>query len=346
MTLQEQFGALLMVGFAGAEMNADLAAHICNLRPAGLIFFKRNIIAPDQLARLTRNVQTLALREFGRPLLLAVDQEGGTVARMPPPFTQLPDAAILGGSGSESVSRYSKLTAREMLLVGLNMNLAPVLDVHSLASAGVMQQRSFGSDPHLVAQCGVAAITSTQDEQIVATAKHFPGLGRAQEDPHHDLPVISASREDLYHHDLIPFQVAIGAKVACIMTSHTLYPQLDPENPGTFSRTIISGLLRHELGFDGVVITDDLEMGAVARRYSLESAAIAALQAGADLLLACNNFDEMHRALKAIEFGVQRGLLDPQSLGHSLARVERLRTSYLQPLRLANSAAVVAHFAA
>jgi len=344
MKLQERLGELLLVGFVGQEMNALLAAHICELRPAGLIFFRRNIVEPVQLARLTREIQQLALEELGRPLLLAVDQEGGTVARMPPPFTQLPDAAILGGRGRSSVSHYSGLTAKEMFKVGLNMNLAPVLDVNHLNSASIMKRRSFGSDPSLVAECGAAAVAATQSEKVMATAKHFPGLGRTEKDPHHDLPVISATSEELHHQDVIPFLAAIQAKVACVMTSHTLYLGLDAENPATFSPVILRTMLRDQFGYDGVVITDDLEMGAVVERYSPEDAAIAALKAGADLLLVCNDVEKMHLTAGAIRDGLHRGLLDLQDLAFSLTRVERLRGDYLQPLRFADTAAVSTHF--
>ncbi len=344
MEIKERLGELLLVGFMGQEMNDPLAAHICQLRPAGLIFFSRNIVAPEQLARLTREIQELALEELGRPLLLAVDQEGGTVARMPPPFSQLPDAAILGAKGCESVSHYSGLTAKEMFKVGLNLNLAPVLDVDHLNSAGVMRQRSFGSDPSLVARCGVAAITATQSEKVMATAKHFPGLGRTEKDPHHDLPVIPTTSEELHERDALPFLAAIQAKVACVMTSHTLYPELDSQNPATFSRSILRDLLQHQLGYDGVVITDDLEMGAVVERYSPEGAAIAALKAGADLLLVCNDMEKMYMTAGAVRDGLHRGLLDPQDLALSLTKIENLRRNYLQPLRLADAAAVATHF--
>jgi beta-N-acetylhexosaminidase len=344
MDLQERLGELLLVGFMGQELNDLLAAHICTLRPAGLIFFRRNIVEPEQLARLTRKIQELALEELGRPLLLAVDQEGGTVARMPPPFSQLPDAAVLGGEGCGSVSYYSGLTANEMFRVGLNVNLAPVLDVNHPHSASVMKHRSFGSEPSLVAECGVAAITATQSEKVMATAKHFPGLGRTRKDPHHDLPVISAGREDLLQHDVLPFVAAIKAKVACVMTSHTLYPELDPENPATFSPVILRGLLRDQLGYEGVVITDDLEMGAVVEQYSPEGAAIAALKAGADLLLVCNDMEKMHITAGAVRDGLNRGLIDRQDLALSLIRVESLTGKYLQPLRIADAAAVAAHF--
>jgi beta-N-acetylhexosaminidase len=325
----------------GQEMNADLAAHILDLQPAGLIFFSRNIRDPKQLAQLSWEIQNLALREIGRPLFLAVDQEGGSVARMGPPFSQIPHASNLGSSGSELVSHYYGLTALEMNLVGLNMNLAPVLDV---STGKVMARRSFGRDPSLVSQCGVAAIGATQSAGIIATAKHFPGLGRARRDPHHDLPVISADKDELYRYDLPPFKAAIQADVACVMTSHTIYPALDAEYPGTFSRTIIRDLLRDELGFGGVVITDDLEMGAVGERYSQEAATIATLKAGADLLLVCNDLRKMSQTALALSNALDRGLLDPDDLTLSLARVERLRKSYLEPVHLADTEAAATHF--
>ena len=341
MDVRKRLGELLMVGFVGQEMTADLATHILNLQPAGLIFFSRNIRDPEQLARLTWEIQRLALRELGRPLFLAVDQEGGSVARMGPPFTQVPHATNLGNSGSELTSHYYGLTAREMNLVGLNLNLAPVLDV---SSGEVMELRSFGRDPSLVSQCGIAAIGATQAAGIIATAKHFPGLGRTRKDPHQDLPVIAANRDELDRYDLPPFKAAIQADVACVMTSHTIYPALDPEFPGTFSRAIISGLLRDELDFGGVVITDDLEMGAVAQRYSQGAATVAALKAGADLLLVCNDLQKMSQTAEALSHALDHGFLDPDQLTLSLARVERLRKAYLEPVKLANAQAVATHF--
>ena len=341
MDVGERLGELLVVGFMEREMNASLAAHILRLQPAGLIFFSRNIGNPVQLARLTRDIQTLAIQELGRPLFLAVDQEGGSVARMGPPFTQIPHAADLGSSGSELVSHYYRITAREMNLVGLNLNLAPVLDVDS---GEVMQRRSFGREPALVSQCGVAAIEAIQSEGVIATAKHFPGLGRTQKDPHHDLPLISARRDELYHYDLPPFRTAVQANVALVMTSHTMYPALDPEHPGTFSWDIINGLLREQLGFRGVVITDDLEMGAVGEKYSPATASVAALKAGADLLLVCNHPEKMTQTAEAVGHGLDCGLLDPDDLSLSLTRVEELRRKYLDPVNLADAEAVATYF--
>ena len=341
MDLRERVGELLIVGFYGQEMNSDLATHIRSLQPAGLIFFSRNISSPEQLAQLTRDIQTLALRELGRPLFLAVDQEGGSVARMGPPFSQIPAAADLGRGGFELVSHYCGITAREMYLVGLNLNLAPVLDVNL---GEVMQSRCFGHDPTLVSRCGKAAIAAIQAENIMATAKHFPGLGRAQKDPHHDLPVISAGRDELDHHDLPPFKAAIQANVACVMTSHTIYPALDPEYPATFSSAILFDLLRDQLGFHGVVVHDDLEMGAVGERYSQTAAPIAALEAGADLLLVCNDLSKMSKTAEALNDALERGILDPEDLALSLARVEKLRKTYLEPVNFADAEAVATHF--
>ena len=341
MDLRERLGELLMVGFIGQEMNEALAAHLLGLQPAGLIFFRRNIRDPEQLARLTWDIQTLALQELGRPLFLAVDQEGGSVARMGPPFTQIPHAADLGSSGSELVSHYYRLTAREMNLVGLNLNLAPVVDVNT---GEIMKLRSFGRNPSVVSHCGIAAIEAIQSEGVIATAKHFPGLGRTQKDPHHDLPLITAGRDELEDYDLPPFKAAVQANVALVMTSHTIYPALDPEYPSTFSRAIISSLLRERLGFGGVVVTDDLEMGAVGEKYSPAAASIAALKAGADLLLVCNHPEKMSQTAEAVRHGLDRGLLDPDDLALSLTRVEELRRKYLEPVNLADAEAVATYF--
>jgi beta-N-acetylhexosaminidase len=344
MELQERVSELIMVGFFGHELDAALADHLCTIKPSGLIFFRRNIVSPEQVARLNRDIQRLALEELGRPLLLAIDQEGGTVARLTPPFSQIPDAQVLGAEGPEAVSRYARLSAQEMRLVGLNLNLAPVLDVNLLESAGPMERRSFGRDPALVAECGVAAVTAIQQEGVMATAKHFPGLGRAQEDPHLSLPVVPATREELLQSDLVPFRAAFQAGVACAMTSHILYPALDQGLPGTLSAAILTGLLRNELGFEGVLISDDLDMGAVTGRYPPEWAALTALQAGVDLLLVCNDQEHMKLVAEALREGLRLGLLQAERLVSSLARVDSLRKRFLVPERPANPEAAAAYF--
>ena len=228
-----------------------------------------------------------------------------------------------------------------MNLVGLNLNLAPVVDVNS---GEIMKLRSFGRDPSVVSHCGVAAIEAIQSEGVIATAKHFPGLGRTPKDPHHDLPRISAGRDELEDYDLPPFKAAVQANVALVMTSHTIYPALDPEHPGTFSRAIINSLLREGLGFRGVVVTDDLEMGAVGEKYSPAAASIAALEAGADLLLVCNHPEKMSQTAEALLHGLDRGLLDPDDVALSLTRVEELRRKYLEPVNLADVEAVATYF--
>jgi beta-N-acetylhexosaminidase len=345
MELQKRVTELMMVGFLGQDLNEELADHISTLEPGGLIFFRRNIASPEQVARLTRDIQRLAMEELGRPLLLAVDQEGGTVARLTPPFSQLPDANLLGAQGTEAVARYARLAAQEMKLVGLNVNLAPVLDVNLLDTAGPMERRSFGRDPALVAECGVAAVEAAQGEGVMATAKHFPGLGRAQEDPHLLLPVVSALAEELRQRDLVPFRAAFKAGVACAMTSHVLYPALDSELPGTLSPAILTGLLRNELGFDGVLLSDDLDMGAVTSRYSPEWVALTALQAGVDLLLVCNDLEHMRVVAEALREGITLGLLDADRAAASLTRLERLRGAYLDRLELPDPDAVASYFA-
>jgi len=345
MELQERVTELMMVGFTGQELDEALADHIRTLKPGGLIFFRRNVASPKQVACLTRDIQRLALEALGRPLLLAVDQEGGTVARLTPPFSQLPDASLVGAQGAEAVARSARLIAQEMKLVGLNLNLAPVLDVSLPETAGPMERRSFGRDPALVAECGVAAILATQREGVMATAKHFPGLGRAQEDPHLLLPVVSATAEELRQRDLVPFRAAFQAGIACAMTSHVLYPALDSELPGTLSTVILTGLLRNELRFDGVLVSDDLDMGAVTSRYPPEWAALTAFQAGVDLLLVCNDLEHMSLVAEALREGITLGLLDADRMAASLTRLERLRSAYLERPELPDPDAVASYFA-
>ena len=212
MKLHERLGELLMVGFIGQEMSAALAAHIRDLQPTGLIFFSRNIRAPEQLAQLTHDIQTLALQELGRPLLLAVDQEGGSVARMGPPFTQIPDAVRLGRTGCESVRHYSRLTSREMFQVGLNLNLAPVLDVNTDPANPVIGLRSFGDDASQVSILGERFISGLQGSGVIGVAKHFPGHGDTHLDSHLDLPTVTRDAATLEAVDKNAEKMIVGWK--------------------------------------------------------------------------------------------------------------------------------------
>ncbi|MBM4275725.1 MAG: beta-N-acetylhexosaminidase [Deltaproteobacteria bacterium] len=283
------WGQLLMVGIPGPRMDPVARELVRDLRVGGVILFARNIESPAQVWELNRDLQQEALAAGKRPLLIAADQEGGTVQRLKTPFTIIPPARELGAAATpEQVERLAQKVARELALVGLNVNLAPVLDV-ARGPQCPLWDRSYSPDPERVALMGTAAIRGYLTGGVIPTAKHFPGLGDTVIDSHQDL-ALAESGQTHREMDLLPFRRAAAAGVPMMMTAHLLVPEWDPHRPATLSRKILQGKLREEVGFDGVIITDDLEMGAISRGLEVAPAAREALAAGADLLLICNNF--------------------------------------------------------
>jgi beta-N-acetylhexosaminidase len=282
------WGQLLMVGIPGPRMEAVARELVRDLRVGGVILFARNIESPEQVWELTRDLQQEALVATGRPLLISVDQEGGRVQRLKAPFTIIPAARDLGITRTpEEVEYLARQVARELALVGINVNLAPVLDVPR-SPACPLWDRAYSSDPERAARFGVAVIRGYLAGGIIPVAKHFPGLGDTMADSHESLPLAldsDAKREA----DLLPFQRAVAAGVPMVMTAHLLVPAWD-ERPATLSQVALQHWLRRRLGFDGVIITDDLEMGGISTSRAAPQGAAEALAAGADLLLICNNF--------------------------------------------------------
>ncbi len=283
------WGQLLMAGLPGPRLDAAAWELVRDLQVGGVILFARNIETPGQVWELCRDLQQEALAAAGLPLLIAVDQEGGPVQRLKAPFTLIPAARELGITATpEEVEDLARRVARELALVGVNMNLAPVLDVPR-SPACPQWHRAYSSDPERAARYAMAAIRGYLSGGVIPVAKHFPGLGDTMADSHQVLP--SALSDDAKREaDLLPFREAVAAGVTAIMTAHLLVPEWDEKHPATLSPVALQDWLRRRLGFDGVIITDDLEMGAIATRQTAPDAAREALAAGADLLLICNNW--------------------------------------------------------
>ena len=276
-----------MVGLPGPRMDAATRELVRDLKVGGVILFARNIETPGQVWELCRDLQQEALAAGGRPLLISVDQEGGPVQRLKEPFTIIPPARDLGlKATAPEVEALAQRVARELALVGINVNLAPVLDVPREPDCPLWE-RAYGQDPDLVGLLGTAAIRGYLSGGVLPVAKHFPGLGDTRVDSHLDLP-LSQSGDLLRGKDLLPFRRAVAAGVPLIMTAHLVVPEWD-DLAATLSPVILQEKLRRDLGFEGVIITDDLEMGAIATRQMVPEGAREALKAGADLLLVCNN---------------------------------------------------------
>ena len=289
--LHDHVGRLFMAGMPGPRLDAGTISLIRDKGLGGVILFKRNIVDPLQVAALANDLQETALKYHGVPLFLAVDQEGGRVARLREPFAAFPGNSAIGDGpdSREMAARFGRVTAREMGLVGLNMDMAPVLDVPKGPVDQVLQGRMFGEDPGQVGTLGGIVVKALQENGVMAVGKHFPGLGKARLDPHEHLPTIMAEKQEIETINLPPFQDAIEEGVSAIMTSHAIYPGLDPHNPATLSYGIITEWLRERLGFQGLIITDDLEMGAIQKDPGVAEGAVRAFEAGNDILLICED---------------------------------------------------------
>lgn len=328
MTLYRQVARMFMVGFPGQTPDADFRALVAD-GIFGAIFFKRNVGGPEQTAALCREVKSLA----GRPLILSVDQEGGRVARLRGgPFTSLPPMRALGEQDDEAlVERAGRLLAFELRAVGFDWDFAPVLDVDTNPANPVIGDRSFHRTAQRVGRLGVALGRGLEAGGVASCGKHFPGHGDTSQDSHLTLPRLPHALERLREVELVPFQAFARAQLASIMTAHVLFDAIDPGVPATMSAPVMSGLLRHELGFEGVLVSDDLEMKAIADHYGVAEAAVLGARAGVDLFLVCHHASEQRAAIEAVVKSVESGRIPRARIEEANARLDALLARFAHP---------------
>ena len=330
MTDEQLAGQRLMVGFSGKVLDDDLRCMIRQMRLGGLILFKRNVSDPSQVAELCEAAQAFAIESGNPRLMIAVDQEGGPVARLGPPFTVFPGNRAIGTAGSDTAAReFGTITARELKGVGITMNLAPVLDVTPQGLDSVMADRVFGEEPELVARLGSVVIETLQGNGITATAKHFPGIGRSIIDPHAELPHVDARREVLESTDLVPFAAAIRGGVEAVMLSHVVYRDLDPRWPATLSSVVAKDLLREIMGFKGVTMTDDLDMGAIDKHFDIETTIRRISGSGIDIVLICHDRLKMEKAYQALLKAVRKSGEARRMATASVRRILDMKRKFL-----------------
>ncbi len=322
-------GQHFTVDFDGPEITPELERLVRTGRIGGVILFVKNIRTAPQVRALTADLQRLAAESGLPPLLISIDQEGGFVNRLVDGVTVFPSAMGVGAAGrAEDAATAGRITALELRALGITTNHAPVLDVNSTDENPVVGIRAFGDDPAEVARLGVAYIRAAQAAGVLTTAKHFPGHGPTAVDSHLDLPVVTKNPERLRREDILPFAEAVRAGVDGIMSAHIVYPALDPARPATLSPQILTTLLRDELRFDGVTFTDSMAMRAITDRWPRGTAAVAALQAGNDIVLACGRPDAQWAAIEAARRAFEDGALDPAALRASGDRISRMKTRY------------------
>ncbi|MBI4609041.1 MAG: beta-N-acetylhexosaminidase [Candidatus Rokubacteria bacterium] len=330
MTLEDLVGQRLMFGLSGPRLRTEDVRLFRETGAGGLILYRRNFESAAQLVGLITELEAA----LGRRLLIATDHEGGRVVMLRDAVTIFPDNLAVGASGDPLFARrQGQLEARELRRLGVDLNLAPVLDVLTEAYSPNIGIRSYGKDAMLVAKCGTARIRGMQGGGLSACAKHFPGKGHAAVDAHLSLPTIPSTWDEMRRVHLVPFVAAIEAGVHAVMTSHPLYPNLDPapRTPATFSTRLVKGLLRDELGFTGVAVSDDLEMGAVAELCAVGEAAVKAAEAGHDLLLVCHTESAQRQARAALVDAYRARQLPLSELEASVERIASLKA--LRPVR-------------
>jgi beta-N-acetylhexosaminidase len=325
---RREIGQLLIGSLPGTTITAEMRSLAREFSLGGVILFSRNIEAAEQVAELAHDVQQLSA---ALPLWVSVDQEGGRVARLKEPFTVWPPMAVLGRCGDEALaSRFAAALAAELRAVGITLDYAPVLDIHTNEKNPVIGDRALSADAEMVGRLGAAIVRGLQEHGVAACGKHFPGHGDTSVDSHLELPLVEHPPDRIRRVECVPFRAAIAADVAFIMTAHILVPALDEKSPATLSRAIVYDLLRDELGFEGVILSDDLEMKAIAATYQVPDAAVQALRAGCDGLLVCSGQPEVQSAvLEALVHAVEQDVVPLKRLEDAMARQRRAKERLL-----------------
>lgn len=339
--IRRHVGQLLLTGFGGTQIPAELRSLAQEFDLGGTIIFARNVEAPEQVAELAIGTQELAGE---LPLWFAVDQEGGRVARLREGFTRWPAMATLGrAQDAELATRFARALAHELHAVGITLDFTPVLDVLTNPKNPAIGDRALSDKADDVARFGRIIIDILQSQGIAAAGKHFPGHGEAGVDSHNEMPIVDLPPDRLDAVELVPFRAAIEARVAFMLTAHLLFPAFDEEFPATLSPRLVTGLLRDKLQFDGAILTDDLDMGAIASRYPIEQAAVQAIAAGCDGLLICGqDYDKKARALEALIHAVEAETLPLKRVEDAIARMRAAKERFLlsQPRRKVDPRAV------
>ncbi|SHG47087.1 beta-N-acetylhexosaminidase [Ornithinibacillus halophilus] len=330
--LDKKVGKLLVVGFSGKTVPDHIRELIHNYHIGGIILFGRNIGTPEEILTLTTDLQSEAKKAgYEYPLMICVDQENGVVRRLGEGATIFPGAMTLGATDNpENAYKIGVATGKELLALGINWNLAPVLDVNNNPDNPVIGVRSFGESPEKVAEFGKEMMRGMQDAGVITTLKHFPGHGDTNVDSHLDLPVISHTKERLDNIELLPFKKNIEAGADTVMSAHVYFPSIESQSgiPATLSSKVITGLLREELGFNGVVTTDCMEMNAIANGVGTEQGGVEAVKAGVDFVMISHTPEKQKGTHKAIVEAVHSGHIPEAMIEQANQRIDTLKQKY------------------
>jgi len=328
MSLEEKIGQLLLVGIDGYDMNDPTADLIQNYRVGGVILYGRNVKGTKQLLDLTNALKTSNTAN-NIPLFISVDEEGGAVSRSPKEVKKLPTARAIGKTEDVDLAyEVGNLLGAMVKSFGYNMNFAPVLDIDSNPANPVIEKRSFGKTPDIVSKMGIAEMKGMASEGVIPVVKHFPGHGDTSVDSHIGLPIIHHELERIMDFEAAPFKSAIEEGAEVVMVAHILLKKIDAEKPASMSKIIITDILRENLGFGGVVITDDMTMGAISKNYDMAAAVVSAINAGADIILVGHQYENAIAAFNGIKKGIEEGRIKMDRLDESVHRILSLKNKY------------------
>lgn len=333
MPLRDKVAQMFMSSFYGQPLNEPARDFIATYKPGAVALFPSNLGAPRDVATLTNDIQHTLTENGALPAFIAVDQEGGIIAHLEDGFTRYPVMMLLAATQDNQLAyKVGEAFAYEMSAVGVNMNLAPVADLHTNRDNPIIGRRSFGTFPELVSPIVAAFTEGMQSGGVMATGKHFPGHGDTAQDSHVTLPVVGLSRERLQSVELEPFRRLIAADVGAIMVGHLVIPSLQTDTtlPASLSPEIVTGLLREELGYDGIIMTDALDMDAIDLRFSPAQAAVQAVKAGNDLIAigAHVSFENQAAAIEAVTDAVANGIIDEAQIDASVRRILQAKATY------------------
>lgn len=325
MTLEQKAAQTVVAGLSGTEVDEEFRL-LADRGLGGAILFSDNITNSAQLVSLTNGIKDCS---GSTPILIAMDEEGGRVTRLPNDVLSMPSAYTLASSGdSDYCYSAGQNIGRQIKAFGLSTGFSPDLDIWSNPDNTVIGDRSFGTTADEVCKYGIANLKGIMSTGTIAVAKHFPGHGATDTDSHYGLPVVSKTKSELDQNELIPFKEAIANDIPGIMAAHILCTELDDENPASLSKAIVTDLLKGELGFKGIVFTDDLTMGAISDQYTAAEASVKALNAGCDMLLVCFEYDNANSAIDAIISAVNNGELDEKRLDDAVLRILAIKHEY------------------
>lgn len=331
MTLDEKIGQLVMTGVDGYVSDEHSEQLISQYHVGGFVILGQNVKNTNQVLELINSLKAANTGAGNRvPLFIGVDQEGGRVSRMPGEFVKIPAAKTIGAADSEDFSyKVGSLLAQEVKAFGYNVDFAPVLDINSNPKNPVIGDRALSSKPEVVSRLGVETMKGIRSQNIIPVVKHFPGHGDTSVDSHTGLPVLDFDMERLRSFELLPFAEAIKNDADAVMVAHILFPKIDSQYPASMSESIITGILKKELGFKGLVLTDDMAMGAIIKNYDSGAAAVRSINAGADIVLVCHDFDREKAVIEALKKAAESGEIKSERLDDSVYKILQLKQKYM-----------------